>query len=532
MIEFVDVSFTYPKQSQKVLNNINLKILPGTLTLVTGASGSGKSTFLKCINGLVPHFSGGTISGRLSVFSADPIVEGPKGLAKIASFVFQEPESQFVFDVVEDEIAFSLENLGIPRDEMHTRIRQVLSQLELGDIQHKKVTNLSGGEKQKVAIASALVSYPKVLILDEPTSQLDPFAADELLKYIIELQAEMNLTVIISEHRLERLLPYSESIIHLTSQGKTMFGSPQGVLEKMEQVPPIIQIARNFNIKPYPLSAEDFPDASKFIFSGPDNDWNPNKVSRKQPPVLQCSHVSATINNRKIINDVSFSIKAGELLVIHGPNGAGKTTLCRTILGLQTYEGNILLHDEDVQKIDKNELIKAIGYLPQNPNDLLFAESVLDELKITMQNHDRSFQEEDLVAYLEKFELAEKKNLYPRDLSVGERQRTALAAITIHRPRILLLDEPTRGMDYHAKEALSQILLSWREKGHSICLITHDVEFGASIGDRVLLLENGKILFDGDPIDAYTNFPRYKTQTAQLFPDNHWITPSDILKSS
>lgn len=196
-----------------VLDEVNLTFKPGSLTLVTGASGTGKSTLLRCINGLVPHFSGGEIYGEVNVFDEDPISDGPQVLADKVGFVFQEPEAQFVFDTVEDEIAFALENTNIPPEEMHQRVKAILVEMKLSNLRKAKMKDLSGGEMQKVAIASALISEPQVLVLDEPTSQLDPISADEILQFIVFLKLRLGLTIIISEHRLERLLPYTDNIL-------------------------------------------------------------------------------------------------------------------------------------------------------------------------------------------------------------------------------------------------------------------------------------------------------------------------------
>lgn len=532
MIKFSHVSFSYPNQERKVLNNINLELPPGSLTLVTGASGSGKSTLLKCINGLAPHFTGGSVSGEVNIYGHDPIIEGPKGLSKIVSYVFQEPESQFVFDIVEDEIAFSLENFGISREEMVNRINLVLNQLDLNFIKDAKVSSLSGGEKQKVAIASALVNDPRVLILDEPTSQLDPFTADALLKFIITLKTTMDLTILVSEHRLERLLPYADSIIHLGSQGAIKFGSTQSILHEMEQVPPIIEIARKFNLQPYPLSSGTFPEKIRMSLSDKESSSVLDQESADQTPVLECRNLSTAIKGEQILKNVNLNLNKGQIAVIHGPNGSGKTTLCRSLVGLQPSEGQFWLNGQKIKSLVTENLIKEIGYLPQNPNDLLFAETVLDELIITLNNHHLPYQNEYLREFLAHFDLDGKQGAYPRDLSVGERQRTALAAITVQQPNIIILDEPTRGMDYQNKTALCKILSIWRDQGRSICLVTHDVEFGAILADRVIFLEDGEITFDGHPKVAYTKFPRYRTQTASIFPNNNWITPEDIQENS
>lgn len=528
MIKINDLTFQYPQSSLKVLDHVSLEIPPGTLTLVTGASGSGKSTLLRCINGLVPHFSGGTISGQIRVFGSDPIREGVEVLANIVGFVFQEPEAQFVFDVVEDEIAFSLENLGVSRAEMDLRIDEVLRQLHLQNLRYRKINQISGGEQQNVAIASALVSRPKVLVLDEPTSQLDPAAADEVLKIILELRSQLNLTVLISEHRLERLLPYVDRMINLTALHSVNYGLPQEILPTMEQVPPIIEIARKLGVSPLPLAPEAFPDLPAGTF--PSVSIQSQQTPIEEPEtLLSIQQLSTNFGDQQILKDITLDINKAEILVMMGPNGAGKTTLLRSIIQMIPSSGKIIYGDVHLEEMGFSEIIQHIAYLPQNPNDLLFAESIIDELKVTMKNHEQDFKTVNIYEFLDHFGLAEQGHRYPRDLSVGERQRTALAAITVHDPEIIFLDEPTRGLDYQAKKSLSVLFHQWRQQGKAVVLITHDVEFAAHLADRVTILEDGKLVFTGSTVTAFTAFPAYQTQTARLFPGRGWTVPEDVV---
>jgi energy-coupling factor transport system ATP-binding protein len=525
MLEIHQLAYQYPQSIQKVLDNVTLAIPAGSLTLVTGASGSGKSTLLRCLNGLVPHFSGGIISGQIRVFGSDPIAEGVAAMATKVGFVFQEPEAQFVYDTVEDEIAFSLENFGISRPDIDQRINHILDALDIKTLKHKNINQISGGEQQKIAIASALVTQPKVLILDEPTSQLDPQSADEVLKFILDLKTRLDLTVLISEHRLERLLPYTDLIVHLGPDKSVHFGDPQSVLPKMTQVPPLIEIAEKLAIKPLPLSVDAFPRLS--IKPSPDSYKWERKPDQKST-VLSIQGLATQLNHHLVLKNIHLDIYRGEILVLMGPNGAGKTTLLRSILRMIPSTGNIFLDGADTEGLRLPELIEKIAYLPQNPNDLLFAESVSDELKITMKNHNRTLKEETITHFLEHFGLADKANHYPRDLSVGERQRTALAAITIHEPDLIFLDEPTRGLDYQAKNSLVTLFQQWRQQGKAIMLVTHDVEFAARLADRVAILEKGELIFDGSPRIGLSSFPLFQTQTAQLFPGMGWITPDDV----
>lgn len=527
MISLNSLSFQYPQSSKPVLMDINLDLEPGTLNLVTGRTGSGKSTLLRCLNGLVPHFSGGIISGTINIFGFNPIKEGPKKMASIVGFVFQEPEAQFVFDVVEDEIAFTLENAAIPTEEMHQKVDRMLQDMDLLSLRKKHIRELSGGQKQKVAIASVLINTPKVLILDEPTSQLDPVAADELLKFIIALRDQYGLTVLISEHRLERLLPYTENIIQLSGQGEVLYGPSQTVLPHLQQLPPMIQLAKRLKLSPLPLRIEDFPKHLKEKLA-PKSKTDQSPSLPKNNIILEISELTTRLADQIILYKINLQLRKGEILTLVGPNGAGKTTLLRSILRLIPVKGKIYLEGKETNDMDLGEIIKHIAYLPQNPNDLLFAESVLAELQVTIKNHQINKSFEEISAFLRAFGLEHLKDRYPRDLSVGERQKTALAAISVHQPSILLLDEPTRGLDYDAKEGLKNILQQWRAEGKSILLITQDIEFAARTADRAAILEEGKLRFCGRPETAFSNFPGYRTQIARIFPNSSRINIEQI----
>jgi len=526
MIEFKDFSFQYPQSEKPLFNKVNLRIPSNSISLVSGPSGSGKSTLLRCINGIIPHFSGGTIAGKLSVFGADPIADGPAFMAKKVGFVFQEPEAQFVYDTVEDEIAFVLENFGIPYPEMHLRVTRVLKTFDLEHFRKEKMQNLSGGEKQKVALASVLVSQPEILLLDEPTSQLDPTSAKELLNFIVKIKSQFGLTVLISEHRLERLLPFIDYIINIDKSHIVHLGTPQEVLPEMQQVPPIIKIGKKLELSPLPLTVEKFP-IIELDEKTPINDAENHEQAKEIHVALRLVNVSTQLNGKKILKNVSLELICGEIHVIMGPNGSGKTTLLRTLMGLIPSEGQRLLFGGSITDKPVSHITQEVAYLPQNPNDLLFAESVAEELEITLRNNNLPVDHKTLEVFLSRFGLNEKMYQYPRDLSVGERQRTALAAVTVHQPEILLLDEPTRGMAYENKNSLKNLLRAFREQNKAILLVTHDVEFAAELADRVSLLEKGKLTYTSNPRSFFKHHPNYRSQVSKLFPKTNWINLED-----
>ncbi|MBG0786212.1 MAG: ATP-binding cassette domain-containing protein [Anaerolineaceae bacterium] len=525
MITISHLSFKYPQSNAPILRDISLQIPARSLTLVAGASGSGKSTLLHSLNGLVPHFTGGEISGSIDVFGQNSTQFGPEKMAQSVSFVFQEPEAQFIYERVEDEIAFALERSGLDQTEMQSRVNKACDILGIGDLQLRKIATLSGGEKQRVAIASALVTEPRLLILDEPTSQLDPQGADDILHYILDLQSRLDLTILLSEHRLERVLPYVNHMVYLPGDGAAYEGTPQDVLPMMDLVPPIIQIGKALNITPLPIRPEDL---QKVFVTQTVKQAKVEEVTGSKP-ALNLTGLTVNINNHQILNDISLSINQGEILAMMGPNGAGKTTLLRSVLGLVPSQGIREVMGQNIKGQSLNSIIRQVAYLPQNPNDLLFSESVLEELKVTLTNHGLDISQEEMLRHLHNLGLDKLASAYPRDLSVGERQRVALAAITIYNPPVILLDEPTRGLDYGNKQQLVQLLQSWKHQKKAILVVTHDVEFAALQADAVIVLNNGQTTYFGPPQPLFTQNSRYRTQTAQAFPKTGWYRVSDIL---
>src|SRR4030066_2232693 len=264
MINIHDLTFTYPGAKQPALLGITLKIPAREFCLVIGPSGGGKSTFLRCINGLVPHFSGGSLHGSILVHGLDPVKLSPREMSQTVGFVFQDPEAQFVVDLVEDEIAFSLENAAISSDEMEIRIEEVLKLLDMTSLRNRRLETLSGGERQRVAIAAALALRPQILVLDEPTSQLDPHGAEEVLQTLMRLNNQLGLTIVLAEHRLERVVPYTGQIIYLSNEFPgALTGEPREVLGKIPLNPPMIILGKALGWEPLPLTIEEAQECAR-----------------------------------------------------------------------------------------------------------------------------------------------------------------------------------------------------------------------------------------------------------------------------
>ncbi len=533
MITFEHVSYAYPGTARPALQDVSLYLPQGALALVMGPSGAGKSTLLRCINGLVPHFSGGALQGTLTVDGLDPVRATPQVMSRHVGFVFQDPEAQFVVDRVEDEIAFALENIALPRQEMRVRVEEALDLMDLSPLRERRLETLSGGERQRVAIAAALALRPRILVLDEPTSQLDPQSADDVLHALTRLNNDLGLTIVLAEHRLERVLPFVDSLVCL-SQGGSLFasGPPRQVLRRLDLVPPLVTLGKALGWDPLPLTIKDGQQFSQKLAKRDAPPPAHPPTERTNEPYLQARDVQVDYGDRPALRGVSLEVWPGEIVVLMGRNGSGKTTLLKSMIGLlRPRQGYVAVAGRQVAGRDVAEVCRQVGYLPQDPNALLFADTVLDELGITLRNH--GLEKDPPIApqaLLERLGLADKAGAYPRDLSAGERQRVALGAITITRPGALLLDEPTRGLDYAAKRALADLLRGWRDHGLAILLVTHDVELAATVADRVVLMSQGDVIASGDPAGVLGASPLFAPQIARLFPGTGWLTPDDALR--
>lgn len=539
MIRFEHVTYTYPEGASPALNDLSLELPEGQLILVVGPSGAGKSTLLRCLNGLVPHFSGGMLHGAVRVEELDPVCATPRVLSRRVGFVFQDPEAQFVTEIVEDEIAFALENAAISPQEMRVRVEETLDLLDLTPLRDRPIKTLSGGERQRVAIAAALALRPSILALDEPTSQLDPKSAEDVLNSLVRLNHDLGLTIILVEHRLERVLPYVDSILYLPDHGEpALFDDVRSIMGRVELAPPLVRLGKALGWRPLPLTIKEGLRFSRPWLAKRNGTFLPRTRSEQAPtrrgePYIRARGVSVRFGRQEALRGVDFDLWPGEIVVLMGRNGAGKTTLLRSLVGLvHSQAGVIHVAGQNIAGQDVAAICRKVGYLPQDPNTLLFAESVQEELKMTLRNHQMKIAEERIVALLQRLNLSDKADAYPRDLSVGERQRVALAAISVTEPGALLLDEPTRGLDYVAKRELEQMLREWRNEGMALLVVTHDVELAAAIADRVILMSQGEIIAQGSPASVLATSPLFAPQIARLFPETGWLTVEDVLRAN
>ena len=480
MIIFDDVTLTYPGASRPTLSHVSLRIPEGELVLVVGRTGTGKTTLLRSINGLVPHFTGGTLAGRILVAGRDTAHHPPRELADVVGVVPQDPMSGFVSDTVEEELAYGMECLGLAPDVMRRRVEETLDLLGLADIRQRPLRSLSGGQRQRVAIGAVLTSHPKVLVLDEPTSALDPGAAEEVLAALQRLVHDLGVTVVMAEHRLERVVQYADQVIVVPGGGLPIrIGTPSDVMRSAPIAPPVVELGRLAGWLPLPLSVRDARRAA-----GPLRDLLVGRaphlraVRTASKVLAQVEGLTVRYGTRPALRGVDLDVGEGEIVALMGRNGAGKSTLLNAMVGIGPgATGSVRVDGLDPAALRGSELLRSVGLVPQEPGDLLESTTVADECRAS--DRDAACEAGTTRALLALMAPDIEDGTHPRDLSEGQRLLLVLCVILAARPPLLLLDEPTRGLDYPTKARLARVLADLAEAGHAIVLATHDVELVA-----------------------------------------------------
>ena len=507
MITFDDVTVTYPDAATHALSHVDLAIPEGELCLVIGETGAGKSTLLKCINGLVPHFTGGRLTGRVVVDGRDTEHHPPRELADVVGYVGQVPQAGFVTDVVEDELAYAMESLGLRADVMRRRVEEILDLMGLADVRDRPLLSLSAGQQQRVAIGSVLTAQPRVLVLDEPTSALDPPAAEEVLAALTRLVHDLGLTVVVAEHRLERVVQYADSVIALRSTAPPLYGAPADVLARSVVRPPVVELAQIAEWHPLPLSVRDARRRADGLRARLTH--LPAPVVRRQPSgtvVVAAREVTAAYGDVWALRGVDMTLQAGEVTALMGRNGAGKSTLLGLFAGLREPHGGEL-------KLPAGR--RSVVLVPQEPADLLWSATVAAEC--TAADAEWRLPAGATHDVLQRLAPELDPHAHPRDLSEGQRLMLCLAIMLVGRPRVVALDEPTRGLDYGAKQRLVALLHELADNGTCVVLATHDVELVAEVADRVVILAEGEVVADGPAADVVTSSPVFAPQVAKVF---------------
>ncbi|MWA10848.1 ABC transporter ATP-binding protein [Streptomyces sp. BA2] len=549
MIRFEDVSVTYEGVAEPTVRGVDLAVPEGELVLLVGPSGVGKSTLLGTVSGLVPHFTGGTLRGRVTVAGRDTRTHKPRELADVVGTVGQDPLSHFVTDTVEDELAYGMESLGIAPDVMRRRVEETLDLLGLADLRDRPIATLSGGQQQRVAIGSVLTPHPEVLVLDEPTSALDPAAAEEVLAVLQRLVHDLGTTVLMAEHRLERVVQYADQVLLLTAPGEPpVLGDPAELMARSPVYPPVVGLGRIAGWSPLPLTVRDArrrAGALRERLAGaepreegegvavrpasgrPSLFRRTKKTDAPEAPAADVSGLAVRRGRVEALRRVDLTVRAGETVALMGRNGAGKSTLLSTLVGvLEPASGSVRVGGAVPHRTGPRELIRHVGLVPQEPRDLLYADTVAAECAAA--DHDASAAPGTCRALVTELLPGIADDTHPRDLSEGQRLTLALAIVLTARPPLLLLDEPTRGLDYAAKARLVTLLRGLAAEGHAIVLATHDVELAAELAHRVAILADGEIVADGPTPDIVVSSPSFAPQTTKILAPQKWLTVSEV----
>ena len=526
MIRFENVSFRYPDADRPVLADVSLELPEGDLCLVVGGTGSGKSTLLGAVNALVPAFTGGTLSGRVEVAGRDTARHRPRELADLVGYVGQDPVRGFVTDTVEDEVAYGMEQLGIEPMAMRKRVEETLDLMGIADLRRRPLAELSGGQQQRVAIAAVLAAQPRVLVLDEPTSALDPTAAQDVLAAISTLVHEVGLTVVLAEHRLERVMQAADSMIWLPGDGSAQHGEPAGILARASVRPPLAGLAEVAGWPRVPLSVREARRTA--LAQG----LSPVASPPPEPPagevVLTARGVDVRFGEIVAVRGVDLELTAGSITTVLGRNGAGKSSLLWALQGALSCSGEIAVAGTDPRTLGAFDARRLVTLVPQTASDLLYLPTVAAECaQADAESHAPAGTAAGLLAELGTDVPGERD---PRDLSEGQRLTLVLAIQLAAGPKVLLLDEPTRGLSYQAKAELQRIVRRLADGGIACLISTHDVEFAAGLSQRTLLMADGEVVADGSTVDVLTSSPAYAPQLAKVFAPVRVLTVDDVAR--
>ncbi|MET9408807.1 ATP-binding cassette domain-containing protein [Streptomyces sp. NPDC002935] len=585
MIRFEDVSVTYAGAAEPTVRGVDFEVPEGELVLLVGPSGVGKSTVLGAVSGLVPHFTGGTLRGRVTVAGRDTRTHKPRELADVVGTVGQDPLSHFVTNTVEDELAYGMESLGLAPAVMRRRVEETLDLLSLADLRDRPIATLSGGQQQRVAIGSVLTPHPKVLVLDEPTSALDPAAAEEVLAVLQRLVHDLGTTVLMAEHRLERVVQYADRIALLPAPGAPLtLGTPSEIMTVSPVCPPVVELGRLAGWSPLPLTVRDArrragplrerltttpsksPAATLPLPPAPTHPTSPSpslspsstaspslspsslsplspssrffRLLRRRtpdaaPPPAEVAVVESLAVRRgrvEALRKVDLTAGPGETIALMGRNGAGKSTLLGALVGLvEPAAGSVRVGGAVPHRTAPRDLVRRVGLVPQEPRDLLYADTVAAECAAA--DEDAGAEAGTCRALVSELLSDIADDTHPRDLSEGQRLALALAVVLTARPPLLLLDEPTRGLDYAAKARLVAVLRGLAAEGHAIVLATHDVELAADLAHRVVILADGEVVADGPTAEVVVASPSFAPQVAKILAPEPWLTVAQVRKA-
>ena len=510
MLAIKDVNFTYRERTKPTLTNINLDVRNGERVLIAGRTGCGKSTLLKVMNGLIPACSKGLFSGKVHVEGMDTLTATPEQIGMAVGTVYQSVDDQLFAMTVEDEVGFALENQGLPDEYVRKAVTEILTEVGLAGLEKRSIHALSGGQRQRLALASVLVCKPKILILDEPASQLNPQGVTALLQFLLRLNTEYGITLIVVEHRLHelysffpRLVVLHEGQIAYDGDTKRVWGFAENKPEYGLREPQCIRAGRLLGIHP--------PQADCLCLAGAIQDkYKLRTVRQKGNTEPIAVHNGGTVvvadkltfgyqgYKEMVLKDLDFTVYRGEVIAVMGNNGAGKSTLLNILCGLlQPVSGSVKLFGGSI----KDNSCK-IGFLRQEPDLMLLCQTVKEEI---IWNRGGKITLAELDALVRRLVLQEHLNDFPQALSKGQRLRVVLAALLALKPEMLLLDEPTTGQDYQSMLDIQHVIERFIQTGGTVLFCTHDVEMAAELADRVFLFDRGNVLASGNPREIFAN---------------------------
>ncbi len=511
LIQLEHVRYRYPDASSYALDDIQMNIEAGEYVLLAGASGSGKSTFCRLLNGLIPQFYGGSLEGSVRVEDVDTHARPVHEWFARVGLVFQNPEAQLFNSTVAREIAFGLESLGLPRSEIHERIEWTLQAVQIESLRDRPPHSLSGGEQQLVAITAILSLRPRVLVLDEPFANLDPAALARVRSLLQEVH-QQGTTLVLAEHRLHATLQDATRLIVLDRGRVVRDGAPREVLAEdvssfRLNTPFVVRVARSSDWRKIPLSVDEAVALARKSdhLTLPERRNGAQAVPFDASPVVEARGLSFLREGRAILRDIGFELRRGECDALVGRNGSGKTTLLKHLDGIyRPTSGSLVVLGQETTRARVSDLAKNVGLVFQNPNDQLFKPNVREEIEVAPRALDR-IDPAWLAKLVEMFELEPLLERSPFTLSEGEKKRVAFAAALAAHPAILALDEPTTGQDSAFRSALARLLHELQEEGMAILLATHDLEFAEWVASRWLVLVDGSIAAQGTPDDVMQN---------------------------
>ena len=515
-VEVRGLWWRYEGRAEYALRGVDLRVERGEIVGIMGPSGAGKTTLCLALNGIIPQRIPGEFRGEVRVFGRSTLERDVSEVARDVGLVLEDPEVQFVMSTVEDEVVLGLEALDLPREEMEERLRWALELVDLPpSYLGKRPLELSGGEKQRVAIASIVAMRPRLLVLDEPTSDLDPRGKEEVLRALWRVREELGITIVVVEHESEFLAEFADRLVVLSGGRVVMEGAPEEVLSRADEVkrhgvrpPQVAELGYSLGMEPLPLTLSEFVERFSESFS--EADVVPAEVERKPatrgPPVIECEGVSyAYPDGTRALRGVDLTVGRGEFLAVVGPNGSGKTTLAKVLCGLlRPSGGRVFVFGEEPWKAPRRVMCRRIGYVFQNPDHQLFCSTVYDELAFGLRWLGASEGEvrERVERLLDVLRLRGLEREHPFFLSKGERRRLALGSVLALEPEVLIVDEPTTGQDHGMCVEIMELLREYNRAGRTVVLISHSIPLIVDYVDRLVVMRSGRVVADGDPHDV------------------------------